>query len=91
MFCRVFKSRCLNVLVSLGVPELLCNSYSPVSIQEIAERTCCLTDEKIYKVMRTMAQWGIGEEFNEKRFQANRAMELLRMDKGPSHGNMVSY
>ena len=28
-------------------------------IQEIAKRTGCLTDEQIYKIMRTMAQWGI--------------------------------
>ena len=91
MFCGVWKSRCLSVLVSLGVPELLCNSSSPVSIQEIAERTGCRTDEKIYKVMRTMAQWGIGEELSEKSFKANRAMELLRRDKGPSLGHMVSY
>ena len=91
MFCGVWKSRCLSVLVSLGVPELLCNSCSSVSIQEIAERTGCRTDEKIYKLLRTMAQWGIGEELIEKRFQANRAMELLRRDKGPSLGHMVSY
>lgn len=91
MFCGVWKSRCLSVLVSLGVPELLCNSSSPISIQEIAERTGCRTDEKIYKVMRTMAQWGIGEELSEKSFKANRAMELLRRDKGPSLGHMVSY
>ena len=91
MFCGVWKSRCLNVLVSLGVPELLCNSCSPVSIQEIAERTGCLTDEKNYKVMRTMAQRGIGKELSEKCFQANRAMGFLRRDKGPSLGHMVSY
>ena len=91
MFCGIWKSRCLSVLVSLGVPELLCTSSSPVSIQEIAERTGCHTDEKIYKVMRTMAQWGIGEELSEKSFKANRAMELLRRDKGPSLGHMVGY
>ena len=91
MFSGIWKSRCLSVLVSLGVPELLCNSCSPVSIQEIAERTGCRTEEKIYKVMRTMAQWGIGKELSDKRFQANRAMELLRRDKGPSLGHMVSY
>ena len=92
MVCGVWKSRCLSVLVSLGVPELLCNSCSPVSIQAIAERTPCHTDEKIYKVVRTMAQWvGIGEEFSEKCFQANRGMELLRRDKGPSLGHMISY
>lgn len=91
MFCGVWKSRCLSVLVSLAVPELLCNSCSPVSIQEIAERTGCRTDDKIYKLMRTMAQWGIGEELSHKRFQANRAMELLRRDNGPSLGHMVSY
>ena len=28
---------------------------------------------------------------SDKRFQANRAMELLRRDKGPSLGHMVSY
>ena len=77
--------------MSLGVPELLCNSVTPVSIQEIAERTGCHTDEKIYKVLRTMAQWGIGEELIEKHFKANRAMELLRRDKGPSLGHMVGY
>ena len=89
VFCGVWKSRCLSILVSLSVPELLCNSCSPVSIQEIAERTGYRTDEKIYKLMRAMAQWGIGEELSEKRFQANRAMELLRRDKGPSLGYMV--
>ena len=81
----------MSVLVSLGVPELLCNSVTPVSIQEIAQRTACHTDEKIYKVLRTMAQWGIGEELSEKHFKANRAMELLRRDKGPSLGHMVGY
>ena len=91
MFCGIWKSRCLSVLVSLGVPELLCNSSSPVSIQEVTERTGCRTDENIYKVMRTMAQWGIGEELSEKSFRANRAMELLRRDKGPSLGHMVGY
>ena len=91
MFSGIWKSRCLSVLVSLGVPELLCNSVTPVSIQEIAERTGCHTDEKIYKVLRTMAQWGIGEELIEKHFKANRAMELLRRDKGPSLGHMVGY
>ena len=91
MFSGVWKSRCLSVLVSLGVPELLCNSCSPVNIQDIAERTGCCTDVKIYKLLRTMAQWGIGEELSGKRFQANRAMELLRRDKGPSLGHMVSY
>ena len=40
----------LSVLVSLGVPELLCNSVTPVRIQEIAEQTGCHTDEKVYKV-----------------------------------------
>ena len=91
MFCGIWKSRCLSVLVSLGVPELLCDSSSPVSIQEVAEQTGCHTDEKIYKVMRTMAQWGIGEELSERRFKANRAMELLRRDKGPIFGHMVGY
>ena len=91
MFSGIWKSRCLSVLVSLGVPELLCNSVTPVSIQEIAQRTACHTDEKIYKVLRTMAQWGIGEELSEKHFKANRAMELLRRDKGPSLGHMVGY
>ena len=91
MFCGIWKSRCLSVLVSLGVPELLCTSSSPVSIQEIAERTGCHTYEKLYKIMRTMAQWGIGEELSEKNFKANRAMELLRRDKGPSLGHMVGY
>ena len=62
MFCGIWKSRCRSVLVSLAIPELLCESKEPVSIQEIAERTGCRTDEQIYKVMRTMAQWGIGEE-----------------------------
>ena len=81
----------LSVLESLGVPELLCNSVTLVSIQEIAQRTACHTDEKIYKVLRTMAQWGIGEELSEKHFKANRAMELLRRDKGPSLGHMVGY
>ena len=70
---------------------MLCNSVTPVSIQEIAQRTACHTDEKIYKVLRTMAQWGIGEELIEKHFKANRAMELLRRDKGPSLGHMVGY
>lgn len=91
MFSGIWKSRCLSVVVSLGVPELLCNSVTPVSVQEIAERTGCHTDEKIYKVLSTMAQWGIGEELSEKHFRANRAMELLRRDKGPSLGHMVEY
>ena len=38
-----------------------------------------------------MTQWGIGEELSEKDFKANRAMELLRRDKGPSLGHMVGY
>lgn len=94
MFNGIWKSRCLSALVSLAIPELLCESGEPVSIQEIAERTGCRTDEQIYKVMRTMAQWGIGEELSgsgEKRFKANRAIELLRRDKGPSLGHMVGY
>ena len=92
MFCGIWKSRCLSVLVSLAIPELLCTSEEPVSIQKIAERTGCRTDEQIYKVMRTVAQWGIGEEINgERSFKANRAMELLRRDKGPSLGHMVGY
>lgn len=92
MFSGIWKSRCLNVLVSLGIPELLCESSESVSIQEIAKRTGCRTDEQIYKIMRTMAQWGIGEEVSgEKCFKANRAMELLRRDKGPSLGHMVAY
>ena len=40
-------------------------------------------------VKPAMAQWGIGEELREKIFQANRAMELLRRDKGLSLGHMV--
>ena len=92
MFCGMWKSRCLSVLVSLAIPELLCESKEPVSIQEIADRTGCHTDEQIYKVMRTLAQWGIGEELSgERRFKANRAMKLLRRDKGPSLGHMVGY
>ena len=69
MFSGIWKSRCLGVLVLLGVPELLCNSVTPVSIQEIAQRTACHTDEKIYKVLRTMAQWGIGKKLSEKRLK----------------------
>ena len=38
-----------------------------------------------------MAQWGFGEELSEKSFQANRAMELLKRNTGPSLGHMVSY
>ena len=92
MFSGIWKSRCLSVLVSLGIPELLCESSESVSIQEIAKRTGCRTDEQIYKIMRTMAQWGIGEEISGKRsFKANKAMELLRSDKGPSLGHMVAY
>ena len=92
MFCGMWKSRCLSVVVSFAIPELLCESKKPVSIREIAERTGCHTDKQIYRVMRTMAQWGIGEEIScEKRFKANRAMELLRRDKGPSLGHMVGY
>ena len=92
MFDGIYKSRCLSVLVSLAIPELLCDSFEPVSIQDIASRTGCRTDEQIYKLMRTMAQWGIGEELTgERRFKANRAMELLRRDKGPSLGHMVGY
>ena len=65
MFSGIWKSRCLSVLVLLGVPELLCNSVTLVSIQKIAQRTACHTDEKIYKVLRTMAQWeshGVAEK-----------------------------
>jgi len=91
MFCGMWKSRFLSVLVSLGVPGLLCNSCGPVSIQDIAERTGCRTDDKICKLMRTMAQWGTGEELSERSFQANKAMELLRRYKGPSLGYIVSY
>lgn len=92
MFSGIWKSRCLSVLVSLGIPELLCESSESVSIQEIAKRTGCRTSEQIYKIMRTMAQWGIGEEVSgEKCFKANKAMELLRRDKGPSLGHMVAY
>ena len=47
---RNMEKPLLSVLVSLGVPEMLCNSVTPVSIQEIAERTGCHTDEKVYKV-----------------------------------------
>ena len=91
MFSGIWKSRCLSVLVLLGVPELLCNSVTPVSIQKIAQRTACHTDEKIYKVLRTMTQWGIGKKLSEKHFKANRAMELLRRDNGPSLGHKVGY
>ena len=92
MFSGMWKSRCLSVVVSFAIPELLCESKEPVSIQDIAEKTGCRTDEQIYRVMRTMAQWGIGVEISgEKRFKANRAMELLRRDKGPSLGHMVGY
>ena len=92
MFSGMWKSRCLSVVVSFAIPEMLCESKEPVSIQEIAERTGCRTDQQIYRVMRTMAQWGIGEEISgEKRFKANRAMELLRRDKGPSLGHVVRY
>ncbi|RMX44590.1 hypothetical protein pdam_00002715 [Pocillopora damicornis] len=38
-----------------------------------------------------MAQWGIGMKLSEKRFKANRAMELLRRDNGPSLGHKVGY
>ena len=40
-------------------------------------------------VKPSKVQWGIGEELREKRFQANRAMELLRRDKGLSLGHVV--
>ena len=92
MFSGIWKSRCLSVLVSLGIPELLCESSESVSIKEIAKRTGCRTGEQIYKIMRTMAQWGVGEEISgERSFKANKAMELLRRDKGPSLGHMAAY
>ena len=48
MLSGIWKSHCLSVLVLLGVPELLCNSVISVSIQEIAKRTGCHTDEKAF-------------------------------------------
>ena len=91
MFCGMWKSRCLSTVVCLGVPELLCNASASLDIEEIARKTGCRTVEKIYKLMRVMAQWGIGQEVSNKRFKANRAMELLRRDNGPSLGHMVAY
>lgn len=92
MLSGMWKSRCLNVIVSLGIPELLCESSGSVSIQNVAEKTGCRTDEQLYIIMRAMDQWGIGEEIvGEKRFKANRHMQLLRRDKGPSLGHMVGY
>ena len=45
---------------------------------------------KIYKLLGTMAHWGIGEELSES-FQANRAMEMFSRDTGPRLGHIVSY
>ena len=45
---------------------------------------------KIYKLLGTMAHWGIGEELSDS-FQANRAMELFSRDTGPRLGHIVSY
>ena len=57
MFHGVWQSRYLSVLV----PELLGNSCSPVSIQEIPERTGCRTDEKIYKLMRIIQGFTVAD------------------------------
>ena len=88
----VWQSRCLSVLVSLDVPEILCNNVSTsMSIDEIAEKTGCTTSGQLYRVLSALAQWGIGVEKEDKHFAANRAIELLRRDQGPSMGHLVSY
>ena len=92
MYHGVWQSRCLSVLVSLGVPEILCNNVSTsMSIDEIAEKTGCTTSGQLYRVLSALAQWGIGVEKEDKHFAANRAIELLRRDQGPSMGNVVAY
>ena len=92
MFYGLWHNRCLSVLVSLGVPEILCNNVSTsMSIDEIAEKTGCTTSGQLYRVLSALAQWGIGVEKEDKHFAANRAIELLRRDEGPSMGHLVFY
>ena len=92
MYHGVWQSRCLSLLVSLGVPEILCNSVSTsMSIDEIAEKTGCTASGQLYRVLSALAQWGIGVEKEDKHFAANRAIELLRRDQGQSMGHLVCY
>ncbi|XP_031571994.1 uncharacterized protein LOC116306099 [Actinia tenebrosa] len=90
-FHGVWLNRCLSLVVGFKIPDLLCNTDKPsVSIEDIAAKTGCSSSEKIYLIMRLLAQWGIGKELENRHFAKNRAMELLRMDQGPSFGHFLS-
>jgi SAM-dependent methyltransferase len=92
MLHGMWQNRCLSVLVGFKIPEILCNTDEPsVSIEDIAAKTGCSSSERIYPIMRLLAQWGIGKELENKRFAKNKAMELLRRDNGPSLGDMIAH
>lgn len=92
MIHGMWQSACISVLLHLGVPEILCScGKESLSVDEIATIAGCSSSEQLYQVMRVMSQWGVGRELDNKMFAANRAMELLRRDKGTSVGHMAEF
>lgn len=89
MLHGIWQNRCLSLIVDFKIPDLLCDKQ-PLSIEEIATKTSCKSSKQLYPIMRVLAQWGIGKELPKKYFTSNEAMDLLRLDKGPSLGHLVS-
>ena len=90
MLHGMWHSSCISVLLHLGVPEILCTSdKDSLSVDEIATKTGCSSSEQLYQVLRVLSQRGVGLEVDNKKFTANRAMQLLRRDQGTSLGHMA--
>ena len=90
----MWESRCLSTIVVLGIPVIVCSDSGDrpaMSVDEIAKKAGCSDSHQLDKIMRVMAQWGVGKEVEEKKFAANRALEMLRRDRGASMGHWVAY
>ena len=63
-------NRCLSLVVGFKIPDLLCNTDQPsISIQEIAEKKGCSASDRIYVIMRLLAQWELAKNLKTTLYQ----------------------
>src|SRR5262245_5199100 len=78
----------LNVVVKLGIPDLITNG--PVRAEQLAQKTR-INEDRLYRIMRALSSVGVFRETEYRSFGHTPVSELLRKDHPLSSRDMVSW
>ena len=84
-----WQSQCLNVIIRLGIPNLL--QEGSQTVESLAQKTSTQVD-RLYVLLRAMAHLGVLAEQPERVFSSTELSNLLVInDPKPSMGNLAMH